>query len=218
MYEFVNRFANSGDESIISSLDPILGGPGWRDRLDPSLRRGLAVEKLFRETLKLAGNFAFVISTKIDKATADRPHFFIAYGTKAPAGLITFRQIEYEALREHVKNRANAKEKRREEQSSIVDLFAGHQAQVQEATIDEIVEEQKALASADLMATLPLYGQLSFSSVVVGLLQAHMLRATNVKDICVELAKAGKIENTWGGGGRKPHNENMIMLKTNTIG
>ena len=213
MYEFVNRFAYSDDEAIIASLDPILGGPGWRDRLDPNLSRGLAVEKLFRETLKSAGNFDFVISTRIDKATAERPHFFITYGTKSPDGLKTFRQTEYEALREHVKNRANAKEKKREERSNTVDLFAGHQAQVQEATIDEIVDEQKALASADLIATLSLYGPLNFSSVVAGLLQAYMLRETNVKDICVDLVKAGTIENTWGGGNRKPHDENLIKLK-----
>ena len=90
MYEFVNRFAHSGDEDVVTSLDPILGGPGWRDRLDPNLPRGRAVEKLFRETLKTTGNFDFVISTKIDRATAERPYFFITYGTKSPDGLITF--------------------------------------------------------------------------------------------------------------------------------
>lgn len=122
MYDFVNRFASSDDAATIASLDPILGGPGWRDRLDPRLARGLAVERLFRETLKACGNFDFVISTKIDKVTAERPHFFIAYGTKHPDGLKTFRQTEYEALREHVKTRVGAQEKRREQQSSMTDL------------------------------------------------------------------------------------------------
>ena len=37
MYEFINRFAHSDDPDIVASLDPILGGPGWRDRLDPRL-------------------------------------------------------------------------------------------------------------------------------------------------------------------------------------
>jgi three-Cys-motif partner protein len=216
MYEFVNRFAHSEDEHIITSLDPILGGPGRINRLDPNIHRGLAVEKLFRETLKSVGNFDFVISTKIDKATAERPHFFITYGTKSPDGLKTFRQTEYDALREHVKNRANAKEKKREERSNTVDLFAGHHAELQEATIDEIIDEQKALASDELMAILTLNGPSHFSKVVVELLQAYMLRENNVKDICVDLAKASKIENTWGGGGRKPRDENMIKLKTNT--
>jgi three-Cys-motif partner protein len=215
MYEFVNRFSYSDDEDIIASLDPILGGTGWGDRLDPKLHRGLAVEKLFRETLKLAGNFDFVVSTKIDKATAERPHFFITYGTKSPDGLKAFRQIEYAALREHERNRATAKERRREEQSGTVDLFAGYQAQVQEATIDEIVDEQKTLASGELVASLLAQGPLYFAKVVVSLLQAYMLRETNVKDICVDLAKAGKIENTWGSGNRKPRNESVIVLKSN---
>jgi three-Cys-motif partner protein len=156
MYDFVNRFAQSDDEATIASLDPILGGPGWGNRLDPTLRRGPAVEKLFRETLKAEGNFDFVISTRIDMVTAERPHFFIAYGTKSLAGLKTFRQTEYDALREHEKNRAYVKEKQREERSNMVDLFSGHQAAVKETTIDDVVDEQKALASADLMETLAL--------------------------------------------------------------
>jgi three-Cys-motif partner protein len=181
MYEFINRFAYSDDRDTVASLDSILGGPGWGKRLDPDLRRGLAVEKLFRETLKSTGNFDFVISTRIDKVTTERPHFFLAYGTKSPDGLKTFRQTEYDALREHEKNRATAKEKKREQRSNMVDLFAGHQAELQEATIDEIVDDQKTLASADLMATLAANGPLHFSSAVARLLQAYMLRETKSK-------------------------------------
>jgi three-Cys-motif partner protein len=216
MYEFVNRFARSDDESTVESLDPILGGPGWRDRLDVSLPRGAAVEKLFRETLRLAGNFDFVISTKIDKATVERPHFFITYGTKSREGLKAFRETEYAALRAHERNRANAKEKKREGKANIGDLFAGHDAHVKEAAIDEIVDEQKTLASVDVMAMLSQHGPLTFANVVDRLLQAFMLRETNVKDICVELAEARKIENTWGGGNRKPRDPDMIKPRADT--
>src|ERR1700678_2085252 len=62
MYDHVNRFVASQDSATIASLNPMLGGPGWRDRLDNSLPRGLAVEKLFRDSLQQAGNFAYVIS------------------------------------------------------------------------------------------------------------------------------------------------------------
>jgi hypothetical protein len=169
---------------------------------------------LFRETLKAVGNFEFVVSTKIDKATTERPHFFITYGTKSLEGLKVFRQTEYDALRHHEKNRANAKERIREELTNTLDMFAGHQAQVQEATIDEIVTEQMQMASNDLLATLAKKGPCVFSSLLVGFLQAYMLRETNVKDVCVALAKAGKIENTWGSGNRKPRDETVIKLKT----
>jgi three-Cys-motif partner protein len=213
MYAFVHRFVHSDDASTINSLEPILGGPGWQDRLDPNLDRGPAAEKLFRENLRAAGNFEFVVSTKIDKATTDRPHFFIAYGTKSIKGLKAFRETEYAALREHEKNRANAREKKREERSNTMDMFAGHQAKVQEATIDEIVEEQMSLASTALATILSTEKALSFPAVLGCLLQPYMLRETNVKDICVALAKEGKIENAWGAGNRKPRDETMIRLK-----
>lgn len=213
MYEFINRFSYSNDKDIIDSMAPILGGSDWADRLDPDLPRGIAVEKLFRETLKSTGKFNFVVSTKIDKATAERPHFFITYGTKSADGLKTFRQIEYDALRKHARNRASAVEAQRERRLNIADMFATHQADVQEATIDEIVIEQKILASSRLLEVLHAHGPLKFSRVVIGLLQPYMLRETNVKDICVELAGTGKIENTWGGGNRKPRDDDLIKLK-----
>jgi hypothetical protein len=66
------------------------------------------------------------------------------------------------------------------------------------------------------MDTLAVNGPLHFSGVVARLLQMYMLRETNVKDICVDLAKAGKIENSWAGGNRKPHDGSIIKLKTIT--
>jgi three-Cys-motif partner protein len=218
MYEFVNRFASSDDAETIASIDPILGGPGWRERLDRDLPRGPAVEKLFRETLKSAGNFDFVISTKIDKSTVERPHFFIAYGTKSWDGLKTFRQTEYDALRQHARSRAHARERQREERSGTPDLFVGHQANVQETTIDQIVDEQKALASRILQALLRERGAQPFRYVAAQLLQAYMLRETNVKDICVDLSKAGVIEKTWPGGNRKPSDETTIKLTERSPG
>ncbi len=215
MYDFINRAASMRDAKTIASLDPILGGPHWEERLDSNLPRGRAVEKLFRDTLETTGNFGFVVSTKIDRPTADRPLFFIAYGTKSQEGLKAFREIEYGALRVNARDRAEAKERKREDKSGSPDLFAGLDADVQESTLDDIVEEQKTLASEELLAIIQEFGPMSFSSVWAILLRAHMLRVTNVKDICVDLAKAGKIENTWGSGNRKPRDEDMIKLKTN---
>jgi len=212
MYDFINRFAASDDEDIIASLAPILGGIDWPSRLDTSLTRGLAVEKLFRETLKAAWNLEFVISTKIDKATTERAHFFITYGTKNADGLKTFRQIEYDALHRHAKNRAFAIEKKRESRSNIANMFADHEADLREASIDEIVAQHKASASERLLTVLSQHASIRFSRIVTGLLQAYMLRETNIKDICIELAKAGRIQNTWGGGNRKPRDDDLIKL------
>jgi three-Cys-motif partner protein len=213
MYDFVNRAASMSDAKTIASLDPILGGVEWETRLDPSLPRGRAVEKLFRENLATAGGFDFVVSTKIDRSTADRPHFFIAYGTKSRDGLKTFREIEYDALKINARDRADAKERKRENKSGSPDLFSGLDADIQETTIDEIVEEQKALASHDILKFLGELGPIPFSKVWPIILQAYMLRVTNVKDICVDLAKVGKIDNTWGGGTRKPRDQDLIARR-----
>jgi hypothetical protein len=91
-------------------------------------------------------------------------------------------------------------------------MFADYEAEVKEATIDEIVADQKSLAKNQLIEVLADGSPIRFSSVVTVLLEPFMLRETNVKDICVELAKAGKIENTWGNRNRKPQNESTIKL------
>jgi hypothetical protein len=213
MYDFVNRFAGNEDEKTRASLNPILGGPGWEERLDKSLSRGLAIEKLFRETLRATGNFAFVISTRIEKSTIDRPHFCIAYATKDRRGLITFRQTEYEALRKHTQKRTAAKQRLGEERSRISDMFAGQDDQLHEEAMEQLVEAEKSAASAQLLMELATCASLSFAKVVEILLQRYVLRETNVKDICIELAAAGKIERTWGGGNRKPQDSDRITAR-----
>ena len=105
-------------------------------------------------------------------------------------------------------------ERQREQRLNIIDMFAGHQAELSEATISEIVSEQKSYARDLLLELLSRHGVLKFSEVVSRLLQPFMLRETNVKDICVELAKLGKIENTWSEGNRKPRDESPIRLKS----
>lgn len=211
MYDFINRAASMSDPKTVASLEPILGGAGWEARLDGSLPRGLAVEKLFRETLKSAGKFDFVISTKIDRATKDRPHFFLAYATKSEKGLEAFRETEYAALRAHARDRSAAKERKRMEDSGSADLFAGADADVQELSIDDLVDQQKKKAEEALLKLLKIE-PVRFAAVWRVLLQSHMLRVTNVKDICVDLAKRGVIKNSWGGGNRKPRDADLIEL------
>lgn len=212
MYDFVNRAASMRDPKTIASLDPILGGPGWEQRLVSYLPRGLAVEKLFRDTLRNTGGFDYVVSTKIDRSTADRPHFFIVYGTKSKDGLKAFRETEYAALMTHARDRADAKERKREAKTGSLDLFAGMEADRQELSFEDFIEEQKAKASEELRAQLKKSGPMKFARVWELLLEPYMLRVTNVKDICVKLAKDGTITNSWGSGNRKPQDDDLIEL------
>jgi three-Cys-motif partner protein len=210
MYGHISRFLKHPNDKIVASLDPILGGPGWRGRLDPQLKPGPAVEKLFRETLKAAGKFEHVVSTRINKSTEERPHFFLAYGTKDRRGLKAFREIEYEALRKHARNRSAAQIRKRESRSGTRELFAEHDADQREASVEDIVQEQKTLAKEHLLHILATEGSQPFPKIVDALLQGFMIRETNVKDLCVDLAREGKIQRTWGPGSRKPNDESAI--------
>ena len=212
MYGHVSRFLMHPDEKVIASLDPILGGAEWQKRLDPTMDPGPAVEKLFRETLRDVGKFAYVVSTKIDKNTQERPHFFLAYATKDRAGLKAFREIEYKALREHARARSGAMTRKRETQSGTGEMFPGFDADQREASVDDIVAEQKQLSKDRLLETLAKVRSLPFARVVDALLEAFMLRETNVKDVCVELAGEGKIQNSWGDGRRKPNDQTQITI------
>jgi hypothetical protein len=69
---------------------------------------------------------------------------------------------------------------------------------------------QKTLAKEHLLLMLDETGPQRFSKVVDALIQVFMLRETNVKDICVELARDGKIQRTWGSGNQKPSDESII--------
>jgi len=101
--------------------------------------------KLFREELKKAGAFKYVTATGIDKVTADRLHYFIAYGTRNPKGLRAFREAEWKALRAYDNTRKAARIDRKVDQSGQGFLFeAGNLSGNSDAAV--IVEENKKLA------------------------------------------------------------------------
>src|SRR5271169_1925816 len=98
----------------------------------------------------------------------------------------------------HARNRSAAMTRKRESKSGTSDLFADHDADMREASVDDIVKEQMTFAKERLLQMLTQDGPRQFAKVVDALLQTFILRETNVKDICVELAREGKIQNTWG--------------------
>ena len=76
--------------------------------------------------------------------------------------------------------------------SGTPELFAEFDADYREASIDEIVAEQKQLAKERLLKMLGEAVSLRFIEAVDALMQAFMLRETNLKDVCVELAREGR--------------------------
>ncbi len=79
-----------------------------------------------------------------------------------------------------------------------------------EASIEELVAVQRVLAKARLLELIDASGPLPFERLVGVLLEEFMIRETDVKDICVELEKAGQLDRTWGLGNRKPDKGTII--------
>lgn len=212
MYDFVNRAAAMDDPKTIASLDPIFGGPGWKERLQRDVPLGQELERIFRNVLKEAGGYKYVLSTRIDKTTANRPHFYIAYGTRASAGLKAFREVEASALKGHHQLRAKAKQTKREVRTGQNELFSS--ALIPETSFEQIIEKNSQAAKQWIIALLKTRGaSIQFGVLLLNVLELFALRETNVKDVCVQLANDGLIENTWKSASKKkPYDESPITL------
>jgi three-Cys-motif partner protein len=212
MYDFVNRAAAMDDPKTIASLDPIFGGPGWKSRLRHDVPLGQEIERTFRNVLKQAGGYKYVLSTRIDKSTADRPHFCIAYGTRAPAGLKAFRQVEASALKGHSRLRLKAKQTKRQTRTGQNELFSADL--IPETSFEQLVEENTQAAKKWILELLKERKKsIQFGVLLLMVLEQFVLRETNVKDVCVQLAADGLIDNTWKPVSKnKPYEGSPIML------
>jgi three-Cys-motif partner protein len=214
MFDFINRFTASDDPKITASFDGILG-KDWRSRPDAALPRDEAVQVLFADEFRKAGKFDYVLSTPIDKLS-DRQHFSIVYGSRSPEGLATYRDIEFAAMKAHGMRRHVAKQAIREAATGQADIFAlagfappppieaqvrGFRIAAKDWLLEELRKERRAFP---------------FKAVWQAIIETFMLRKTDAKQVCAELAKEGLIENTWRvGASRKttPGEEDIIGLK-----
>ncbi|TAX58915.1 three-Cys-motif partner protein TcmP [Rhizobium leguminosarum] len=195
MYDFVSRFTASSDLKTLASFDGILGH-GWQQRLDPILPREEGLLALFSEQFRQAGGFRYVLSTPIEKIS-DRTHFHIVYGTRNSKGLEAYRQVEYDALRDHGMRRAAAREVLRENRTGQTDMFgSAGAASMAEVSIESQIAASKLQAKELVRHALPTCPR-PFSEIWPMILDVFPLRKTDAKDICAELGKAGVIKETW---------------------
>lgn len=213
MYDHVSRFTAWDDEKITDSFNGILR-PGWRDRIDGTLPPGVAAEQLFRQEFKNAGGFAHAVSTPIKKASA-RTHFCITYGTRHPKGLEVYRDVENRALRHHEFRRLESRLAKLEASSGQPNIFGAADLDSSQNLDAECASEKKA-ASTWLELWLRERGAgAEFDEIWPLMLEMFMLRKTDAKDVCVELAGRGILEASWKLRGlriRKPDGKDTIKL------
>ncbi len=211
MFDFVNRFTASSDPKTLASFDGILG-PGWQQRLDPSLPREEALMAIFSEQFRKAGKFRYVLNTPIEKIS-DRTHFHIVYGTRSSEGLAAYRDVEYAALKDHDMRRAAAREVSRESKTGQIGLFdTDTVASMAEMSMEVQMAGIRGEAKNWLRSELPGCPK-PFAEIWPPMLDKFMLRRTDAKQICVELGKAGEIKETWklnGSRRRTPDDADQI--------
>jgi three-Cys-motif partner protein len=211
MYDFINRASGMADPKTRASLEPILGDKWW-DKLPAGLPRGEACEQIFRANLQDAGGFRYVLSTKIDRVSADRPHFFLAYGTNSAAGIRAFRETERAALSNYGKIRAELKS-RKHGDGKTASLFGDEALPVDNSFDKEIAEKlQRAqdFLVENLFAVRPNH---KFDYLAEQLMMRFPIRETEIKDMCVRLSRNGILKDTWSDVGKhKPGPDTQVEL------
>jgi three-Cys-motif partner protein len=213
MYDHISRFTSWDNEAIIESFNGILR-PGWRDRIDRSLPPGEAAERLFRRELKAAGTFEHVVSTPIKKLS-DRTHFCITYGTRHSKGLEVYRSVEHQALQDHEFRRLDSRLAKVEASGQSLLFKATDLDAAATLKIERAAESEAAMAWVEQRLKGSLAGE-AFGAIWPQMLEQFMLRLTDAKDACVELAKRGIIKPTWKERGpriKKPHDNDLIVLR-----
>ncbi|OSJ37158.1 hypothetical protein BSZ19_00640 [Bradyrhizobium japonicum] len=166
----------------------------WSGRLDPHLRRHEAVEAAFLDQFRRTGNFKYVLSAPIEKE--DRTHFCIVYGTRSGHGLEAYRGVEYSALKSHEIVRAIAKKDRTERRTGQ-GVLLGPDVMLGSRILETQVADEREKAIAWLEQKI-LGGYVgNFKELWSVLLEKHVLRIADVKDLCVDLAMRKQIADTW---------------------
>lgn len=225
MYEFIQRGVGMSDEKTVQSFDGLFGGSGWKARLDCNLSSGDAALKLFKENLKLTGNFKYVADAEIMMSTKDRPHYYLVYGTKSYVGLQVFRHQQFKTRLENEQLRLRAARKKVDNTQNTLNFLTEMESSAEIAGSDETWIKRKLKLELDHVkseATDFAKDQLStgksfnFEDFAGLLLESFVLKETHAKDICVTLAKEGFIEHTWAmGKNAKPDQQSIIRaIKT----
>lgn len=192
MYNHINRFIDHPEPHVRASLAPLFGGDGWQDRIRADVPREAALIELFRDGLKQAGQFDYVLSTPIIKATADRSHFYLCYGTRHSKGLEVFRDVERTAMQVQEAVREQAKQTRRVEKSGQTELFGATELPRPAAKTER--EQQISLARRFLLTQLADVGRMSCQSVLVLLLERFTICRSEINRLLLELRSEGVIE------------------------
>ena len=123
----IRRFIDYPEEVNQQSFVRLFGSADFRDKvkgLDQQEREDAAVEEYIRN-VKTTGNFPYVCAAIVLHPEIDRTAFHLIYATRSLAGVEVFKDAEKHAMTVMAKARAEAKQRKREENTGQTELYSG---------------------------------------------------------------------------------------------
>jgi three-Cys-motif partner protein len=208
MYDFVNRFINYPDPVNEQSLDEFFGTSDWRQIRNTTDREDASVD-LYQTQLRAAGGYAYATSTRILKPLHDRAYFHLIYATRNPKGILEFREVERQMIKEQDRVRSTAQRVNREIKTGQTEI-AFEMPQELSSTIQ--AERARRLEQAkqrlfDLIARQPIL----YEKIQPVILEIPLVWNTDLNHMLMHLHQAGRITiQGLGPRQRAPRAGNLI--------
>lgn len=125
MTDYIIRFIDDERQEIKKTFIELFGTDKVQDKWEEltGKERETAIVEAYRQRLKEVGHYKYVADAVILNPYRDRTHYHLIYGTRNPAGLIVFREVEKKAMKEQHIIRCRAQRDRRLEKNGQLGLF-----------------------------------------------------------------------------------------------
>ncbi len=211
MYDFINRFINYPDPANEQSLDKFFGTSDWRKIRNIADRENASVD-LYKEQLRTTGAYTFVTSTRILKPLHDRAYFYLIYATRNPKGILEFREVEKQTLKEQDKVRAAAQRAHRETKTRQTELGFEPPNELSNTIQSERAHRLKQ-AQQRLLELLK-QGPIRYGKLQPLILEIPLVWNTDLNSMLMELNKAERITiQSLAPRQRTARADNLIQLR-----
>jgi three-Cys-motif partner protein len=190
MWDFINRFINYPDEANERSLDRFFGATDWRP-IRTSTDREAASLDLYKEQLRATGGFTYVTSTRILKPLSDRAYFHLVYATRNPKGILEFREVEKQTVKEQNTVRESVQREHRETRSGQAELLFGPAGSISQRTEDE--RARRLQEAKDLIFAIIRERSIQFETLQPRVLELPLVWNTDLNTILLTAQREGRI-------------------------
>lgn len=208
MFDYVNRFQVDDRVATANSFNKLFGGAGWEE---PERKGEESMLEFYGQRLKEKCGFTYATHTRILKPLSDRTYFYLVYATRHPKGLVEFRGVEKQFLREQERVRASAKQTERIKKSHQGELF--RDADAEHDALRSEVDLKCLRAEGILKSLLDKKGPRRFMDVLPPMLEVPMVDRSAAADIMLALRQSGWLAIDGMKPRQRVPNEGCVLRK-----